>query len=210
MIPDDEEKPHGGDVDKTLHELLPVLEILLSMPARGPSEGSSEWIKTCLQDMSMVTFEHMTKYPKLLRAFVKDHIADKDPKTGYVKMQPGEAIPDEDYDVSSTKRKFANKTMVLKSTRRCMQYHPNFRFLRSGGVFYALENLKTLGLRPLKMKVQTLPEIIREQGMGWNNYYKVILTFFVFYCHAQGKFKIILTDLFATSSRTFFSSSRIF
>ena len=186
MIQKGDEQPHGGDVEKIIKELLPVLEILLSMPARGPSEGTSEWLKVCLQDLSVVTFGQMVKYPKLLRAFTKKMLSEKDQDTGYLKLTAGEVVPDEDYNIKSETRKFATKRDVLKSTRRCMQYHPNFRFLRAGGVFYALENLRKLNLRPMKMQASTLPEVIRKQGKGWNNYYKVILHFWVFYCHAQG------------------------
>jgi len=65
-----------------------------------------------------------------------------------------------------------------------MMYHPNWPFLRSGGVIYVVEKLREYGISPVRIKTESLPERIRDQG--YNNFAKTTNTFHACYCHAQG------------------------
>ena len=160
-------------------EILPILEILFAMPAPGPAVGSAQWLASMKANPNLVTFAQMVDHPELLRQHVQLQVAEGD-DNGYVKLQPGEQVKD-------VNEVFNYDGMVLKdilpSTKRSVGYHINWRFLRSGAVFYAVEKMKTLGLIPMKMKPSTMPEVVR--GCPWNNFAKLHHYFHVFYCHAQ-------------------------
>ena len=100
------------------------------MPAPGPPVGSEQWLADMLNNADDITFEHMTQYPKLLRAFVRDLVREGD-SDGLVIPLPDEAIPDcaEIYDPKDEKS--PSKSEVHPKTKRQMGYHSSFRFLRA-------------------------------------------------------------------------------
>ena len=123
-----------------------MVEHLLNMPDAGPREGSSTWINTMKTNLDLVTFEHMSRYPELLRAWIRDEIqkAKKDEVDfDLIKLRHGEAIPNTLYDPSHV-----HVASLLKETRRLMEYHPNLEFLRAGAAKYALEKLRDDALIP--------------------------------------------------------------
>lgn len=103
--------------------------------------------------------------------------------TGKVKLYHGETIPTGTYPEKG-KDGYVPSIKVLKITRRSMGFHPNLQFLRAGAVIWALKKLRELGLSPIRIKRDTLPERIRDQG--YDNYMKVLNTFHACYCYAQG------------------------
>ena len=149
------------------------------MPDAGPREGSSEWIKEMTNSLDLVTFGQLSRYSELLRAWVRlEHEKNSSEKHGYVRLRPGEVVPKGVvYDSSGVEA-----GSVLKETRRHMEYHLNLEFLRGGAVKYALERLRDAALYPRVMAPKTLPSNVK----GYDNLAKVVNTFLVHYCFAQG------------------------
>ena len=74
-----EDRPFQGDVDKTCAGILPLMEVIFRMPARGPVEGSEEWIKRKLERVdSTVEFRFLDAYPRLMRAYIKKYVCTLD------------------------------------------------------------------------------------------------------------------------------------
>lgn len=150
------------------------------MPESGPREGTPDWILRMKQNLDLVTFEHMSRFAELLRAWVRDVIHSfRNVKHSFLKIRPGESAPTMVYDPETVL-----SASVLKTTRRHMEYHINLEFLRSGGVKYALDKLREAALIPRVILPRTLPEHARKHG--FDNYAKVLYTFLVHYCFAQG------------------------
>ena len=145
------------------------------MPAPGPVPGSAQWVQDLLNNPDIISFSDMMDYSRLLRSYQTN--------VGTVVLRPGEKIPDTEYP-SKGKPGYLHPRQVLQSTRRSMKYHPNWPFLRSGAVAWAVEKCKDLGINPVRIKTETLPERIRKQG--FDNYNKTINTFHAAYCYAQG------------------------
>ena len=144
------------------------------MPAPGPVRGSDQWIQDFIDHPDIITFSDMMEYPRLLRAYVKN--------VGRVRLRQHEKIPDTQYPEKG-KPGYLNPRQVLKSTRRSMTCHPNWPFLRSGAVNWAVDKCKDLGIYPVRIKTDSLPAHIRNQG--FDNFEKTINTFHACYCYAQ-------------------------
>ena len=124
----------------------------------------------------------MVEFPVLMRTYIKQQIAMGDPDDhNFIRLRHGEYVPDvfnNAYEMDSVK-----PCQVLRETRRAMEAHGSFQFLRSGAVIYAINKCRELGLVPMKFKPSTLPGAMK--GTHVDNYAKVIQTFHIFYCKAQ-------------------------
>ena len=151
------------------------------MPDAGPREGSPEWIVVMKNNLELITFEHMSRFNELLRAWVKhEYERNYAQDHGFVRLQRGELVPTGIvYDSSAV-----HTASVLKGTRRHMEYHINLEFLRSGAVKYAFDKLRDAALYPRNMMRKSLPKHVRNAG--YDNFEKVVNTFLTHYCFAQG------------------------
>ena len=152
------------------------------MPDAGPREGSPpEWIVVMKNNLDLITFEHMSRFNELLRAWVKhEYERNYAQDHGFVRLQRGELVPTGIvYDSSAV-----HTASVLKGTRRHMEYHINLEFLRSGAVKYAFDKLRDAALYPRNMMRKSLPKHVRNAG--YDNFAKVVNTFLAHYCFAQG------------------------
>ena len=181
IFPDSKKKlPFKGRTLATTKFLLPVIEKLLDMPDAGLEEGSDEWIKSMKENLDMVTFTHMNRYPELLRQWVKHEIdrgCSQGVRHSFVKIRSGEKIPSGVYE-----SKDILPGSVLKGTRRHMHFHVNLEYLRSGAVRYSLAKLREAALYPRAILSRTLP----KHASNMDNFAKVVHTFTAHYCFAQG------------------------
>ena len=84
--------------ERVQETLLPIMEALFKLPGKGPVEGTDEWIRRQSQNIDRVSFYHMTKYPSLLKAYIKREIGS--PSTddqGFPILNKGEDVPDGTY-----------------------------------------------------------------------------------------------------------------
>ena len=127
----------------------------------------------------------MTEFPELLKAYCK-YVEDRqtslitvdDKLIRTLMLDLNEQVPAEYYDPA----KAVNRKGFHPSTRRALNPHPNFPFLRRGAVNYALTELCNLGWFPRKMDPQFMPE---DSSGTWDNYIKVKSGFTALYCAAQ-------------------------
>ena len=72
--------PYMSDVDETTKIMIPVMEVIFKMPAKGPPRGSQPWLRLQMQELSVVSWADMDEFPQLLRAYDKreviNHCAD--------------------------------------------------------------------------------------------------------------------------------------
>ena len=167
--------PYGRNIQDACAAVLPILEILFKMPAPGPRRGSNQWLQDLLDHPNIITFKDMMEFDVLLLKYIKT--------TDKPKLYHGETTPTGIYPARG-ETGYLSPSKVLPSTRRSMAYHPNFQYLRAGAVIWAIKKLRSLGLTPIRIKPETLPQHIMDQG--YDNYVKVINTFHACYCHAQG------------------------
>ena len=66
--------PYMCDVDETTEIMIPVLEVIFQMPAKGPPRGSQAWLRLQLQELSVVSYADLDKFPQLLRAYDKREV----------------------------------------------------------------------------------------------------------------------------------------
>ena len=153
------------------------------MPAPGPRRGSKQWLQALIDRPGLIEYHQMMEYAPLRRAYLKEIRLISDRETGLVKLYSGEKVPTTKYPTEKDHKDYLPAASFLKCTRRSMGYHPNLPFLRAGAVLWAFEKLRELGLTPVNMKIETLPEFARKKG--WNNYGKIRNTFHAAYCDAQ-------------------------
>ena len=72
---------------------------------------------------------------------------------------------------------FASASILLQNSN-------GLPFLRDGAVKHALTYMRNIGLMPMCIKPSSLPP--EAQSQGYNNFAKVLLTFWAVYCFAQG------------------------
>ena len=75
--------------------LLPVLTFCFSLPGDGAPLGSRQWIRDAFAS-GRYTFEHLYKYPKLLKLYTAK-IAKELNADGKVKLFAGETVPCSEY-----------------------------------------------------------------------------------------------------------------
>ena len=63
------------DVELCTATLVPVLEVIFEMPAKGPPRGSKEWIRLQLLDLDLVPFRDLCEFPQLMRAYCKRSVS---------------------------------------------------------------------------------------------------------------------------------------
>ena len=179
------QRPHKGSIRRSVNAVLPIIEQLFDLPARGPDVGSEEWFVKLEADTSLITFRQMSLYPRLLKAYVKWTLNTNFNAKGELRLENGEVVPTSKYDPEKAP---ASKLMI-KSTRRSMARHKDFKFLRAGAVVWAFDKLREAGvvmegLYPLRMHPDTLPKASNRKS--WNNFNQTRVTFVAYYCDAQG------------------------
>ena len=133
----------------------------------------------CIQKsrIDKVSFVLLCEHPQLLSHYVKKTIrSDATDKNGYPILEPGEIIPDGPYD-------------NIPNSERLPSYYPSksfkavprLPFLRKVSHIRSIRKLKDLGLSPKNMDKTTTPRKKR-----WNNFAKVLLHYYVFYCVSEG------------------------
>ena len=65
------------DVDVATTTLLPALEVIFRMPAKGSPRGSKEWIRRQLRELQHVTFKDLCEFPQLMRAHCKREVSTR-------------------------------------------------------------------------------------------------------------------------------------
>ena len=173
-----------GDVEEAVKVALPILEDLFKMPARGPPEGSPQWISTMKSNPHLITFQMMDDYFELMRAQIKWEESNSLNGDGYPMLTPKE----KQLVAKGKWPKYAKKprATVMKETRRCMSHHANFKFMRTGGVTYAFGRMRENNVTPLKMNPKFMPVSADGQRLSWNNYSKCLRMFRAYYCNAAG------------------------
>lgn len=63
------------DVEVCTVTLLPALEVIFQMPAKGPPRGSKEWIRLQLLELDLVPYSDLCEYPQLMRAYCKHSVS---------------------------------------------------------------------------------------------------------------------------------------
>ena len=131
-------RPHNGDTDIAAEAVLPVLEFAFDMPAAGPRRGSEKWLAQLVNNPFQIAFAEMVEFPRLIRAYVKNELRNGG-EHNLVKLTAQDVIPSVDdlYDGKEVK-----PSDVLETTRRAMGFHKSLRFLRAGGVNYAIGKLR--------------------------------------------------------------------
>jgi len=66
--------PYMSDVDQATKMMVPVMEIIFRMPAKGPPRGSPAWLRLQLQELSVVSWKDLDDFPQLLRAYDKREV----------------------------------------------------------------------------------------------------------------------------------------
>ena len=173
-----------GDVDEAVKVALPILEDLFKMPARGPPEGSPQWISTMKSNPHLITFRLMDEYFELMRAKIKWEESNTAKDDGSPTLTPKEKQwVDKGIWTKYEKKKRAE---VLKETTRLMEHHANFKYLRAGGVTYALRRMRDNNVYPLKMNPKYMPCGPDKKRLSWNNLSKCRRMFRAYYCSAEG------------------------
>ena len=185
------QRPYKGSARRAAKQVLPILEFLFHMPGRGPAVGSEAWLANLKTDTTLITFRQLTTYPELMKAHIQYTLRTCFNARGELRLQKGELVPTKGYkyDADEGPPKAASKKLMIRSTKRAMHKHKDFKPLRSGGVVWALDKLHTHGvymegLYPQRMHPDTMP---KESGRKkWNNYNHTKIAFHSYYCDAQG------------------------
>ena len=177
-----------GNCEEATDVVLPILEDLFEMPARGPPEGSPQWLATMKSNPHLITFQMMDKYDELMRAYIKDCEANTGRDDGFPTLLPHEETMLKREEYNHLKYKEVPRSEVLNSTRRLMEQHSNFKFMRAGGVNYSLGRMRNKGVIPYKMNPKYMPEAWggSDGKKIWSNYSKNLRMFHAHYCYAQG------------------------
>jgi len=192
------QRPFKGSARRASKTVMPILEELLEMPSRGPPVGSQDWIVAMKNDPGVITFKHMAEYRPLMRCYVNWALKTLFNARGALRLHDGEHVPTGKYKPSKAPPMGA----MIKSTRRAMHKHKDFKLMRAGAVFWALEKMRDDGTYPRKMHPETLP----KQCKKWDNYNKCKLHFHALYCYAQGPNNLhpihnnVRTDIFESSA----------
>lgn len=178
------QRPHNNNARRAAKHVLPVLEELFEMPARGPPVGSNEWLKQMQSDPGSISYKEMDKYDALMRCHTKHSLKTLFNARGHLRLLEGEVVPTGKYLAS----KAPPTRCMIKSTRRAMKKHKDFKLMRSGGVFYAFERMREKGTYPRKMHPETLPKLPGKTRLTkWDNFNKCKVRFHARYCAAQGR-----------------------
>ena len=71
--------PGWTDVEVVSKKMVPVMECIFRMPAKGPPRGSPQWLRLQLQELNLVTFEDLCEFPALMRAHCKREVSTAHP-----------------------------------------------------------------------------------------------------------------------------------
>ena len=157
---------------------LPVLENLFDLFGQGPHEGSPGWLQRMVEAIDKVDFILMLAHPLLLKAFINKETRSttRTDKDGYPIKAHNETVPDGPYDNIPNHKRLP--TFHHSKSYKCV---PRLPFVRKVSHTRAIRALKKMGLEPLKMDPRTRP-----RGKRWNNFARVLYTYWVHYCVAEG------------------------
>jgi len=167
----DGDAPDEWDTEESRATILHLAEKVFAMPAAGSPLGSDVWLDEQSRKPQNISFCHAAHFPRLMRCLVRYFIKTGNDR-GFPRCDPDEEVP--------------NNEAYLPRSRRAKggganKPHRQLAFLCVSSVNKAIRELKDLGLYPVRIMGEHMPN-----GKDWDNFAEALHTFYVFYCYFQG------------------------
>jgi len=150
--------------------VLRLAQTVFEMPHAGNTVGSVDWVAENVRKPQNITYSDAAKYPQLLSSLVR-YLIKRGDKRGFPRFRPGEEVPEH--------QAYLHKTS--KRPKVCHKPHKQLPFLCVSSVNKAIRDLKNLGLYPVRVQAENMPN-----NKNWDNFARVLHTFYVLYCNYQG------------------------